>query len=102
MLFEVQRNTSLRVTPRSLADVCLMADYLGVPWGGERGCELLWVGDAALCCELPLGWEVYTHDESATSYYHNTVTGITCWEHPQISFLRGVAEAARRFADAGG
>ena len=33
-----------------------MADFLGVPYGGDRGSELLWIADAALCSELPLGW----------------------------------------------
>ena len=29
--------------------------------------------------------------ESASEYYWNTITGSTQWEHPEVSFLTGVA-----------
>ena len=33
----------------------LAADYIGLPYGGEHGTELLWIADAFLCPQLPLG-----------------------------------------------
>ena len=33
----------------------LAADYIGLPYGGEHGSELLWIADAFLCPQLPLG-----------------------------------------------
>ena len=33
----------------------LAADYMGLPYGGEHGTELLWIADAFLCPQLPLG-----------------------------------------------
>ena len=38
-----------------LAQVLLAADYIGLPYGGEHGSELLWIADAFLCPQLPLG-----------------------------------------------
>ena len=40
-----------------LAQVLLAADYMGLPYGGEHGTDLLWIADAFLCPQLPLGWE---------------------------------------------
>ena len=39
----------------ALAQVLLAADYIGLPYGGEHGTELLWIADAFLCPQLPLG-----------------------------------------------
>ena len=36
----------------------LAADYIGLPYG-EHGTELLWIADAFLCPQLPLGWRAH-------------------------------------------
>ena len=74
-----------------------MADFLGVPYGGDRGSELLWIADAALCSELPLGWAEHVTDDG-TPYYHSLWSSKVMWEHPQRAWLRGVATAAREGA----
>ena len=74
-----------------------MADFLGVPYGGDRGSELLWIADAALCSELPLGWAEHVTDDG-TPYYHSLWSTKVMWEHPQRAWLRGVATAAREGA----
>ena len=43
----------------ALAQVLLAADYIGLPYGGEHGTELLWIADAFLCPQLPLGWRAH-------------------------------------------
>jgi hypothetical protein len=94
---EAQRDLSLRLAPRPLEEVLLMADFLGVPYGGDRGSELLWIADAALCSELPLGWAEHVTDDG-TPYYHSLWSTKVMWEHPQRAWLRGVATAAREGA----
>ena len=34
----------------------LAADYMGLPYGGDHGTDLLWIADAFLCPQLPFGW----------------------------------------------
>jgi hypothetical protein len=89
--FDMQRARSLQAMPRALEEVLVMAAYLGLPYGGELGCEQLWIADAALCAQRPLGWTELT-DEHGTRYYHSALSGEVMWEHPQIAFLRGVVE----------
>ena len=80
---EAQRDLSLRLAPRPLEEVLLMADFLGVPYGGDRGSELLWLADAALCSALPLGWAAHVTDDG-TPYYVNSNTGATSWDRPSF------------------
>ena len=76
-----------------------MAAYLGLPYGGKLGTEQLWIADAALCPELPIGWVEHVDESRAepTPYYQSVrrsgsaAGGETMWEHPQVSYLRGVA-----------
>ena len=79
-----------------------MAAYLGLPYGGAVGTEHLWLADAALCPELPIGWVEHTDEEDPdgrdTPYYQNVWSGETVWEHPQVSYLRGLAGAIRAAA----
>ena len=92
--FDGQRAQSLKALPRSLEEVLVMAAFLGLPYGGDEGVEHLWVADAALAPQLPLGW--YEHadpDDKETKFYQNVWTGEMMWEHPQISFLRGAVGA---------
>ena len=42
----------------------LAADYIGLPYGGEHGTELLWIADAFLCPQLPLGRRADRHIEA--------------------------------------
>ena len=88
-----QRCLSLKSAPRPLAQVLLAADYMGLPYGGDHGTDLLWIADAFLCPQLPFGWEEFPSDDGP-AYYQNLWTGECMWEHPQRAFLRGVAEAA--------
>ena len=89
--FDRQRARSLQAMPRALEEVLVMAAYLGLPYGGELGSEQLWIADAALCAQRPLGWTELS-DEHGTPYYHSALSGEVMWEHPQIAFLRGVVE----------
>jgi hypothetical protein len=69
-----QRCLSLRSAPRALAQVLVAADYMGLPYGGEHGTSLLWIADAFLCPQLPLGWEEFPSDDGPP-YYQNLWTG---------------------------
>ena len=44
----------------------LAADYIGLPYGGEHGTELLWIADAFLCPQLPLGRRAHVDRGPAT------------------------------------
>mgnify|MGYP000973805524 CR=1 FL=1 len=58
--------------------------------------ELMWLCDCALAPRLPLGWIASSasgsmrHGDGSEFYWH-TVVGLTQWEHPEVSFLTGVA-----------
>ena len=95
LLFDTQRARSLLTAPRSLEDVLVMAAYLNLPYGGEVGVEHLWIADAALCAQLPLGWAELTDPRSDVRYYLSILTSETMWEHPQVAMLRGAAAAVR-------
>lgn len=73
--------------------VLVMAAYLGLPYGGDIGTEHLWVADAALCAQRPLGWASLTDEADGATYYQNCLTGEVMWEHPQVAYLRGVVAA---------
>ena len=90
--FDAQRATSLKAGPRSLEEVVVMASYLGLPFGGEVGVEHLWIADAALCPQVPLGWVSHEGDEGQP-FYQNVWSGEKMWEHPQVAFLRGAVQA---------
>ena len=96
--FDGQRAQSLKGMPRSLDDVLVMASYLGLPYGGDVGVEVLWIADAALCPILPIGWVRHEDADSAKPFYQHVASGETMWEHPQISFLRGAVAATNAAA----
>ena len=87
--FDSQRAQSLKAVPRSLEEVLVMASYLGLPYGGDVGSEHLWIADAALCPQIPIGWVQHVDHDSDLPFYRHLNTGDVMWEHPQISFLRG-------------
>ena len=87
------RTLALRHAPRCLDEVLVMANYLCLRYGGDAGSDQLWIADAALSISTSqLGWGDYLA-ENGTRYYVNGLTGETVWENPQLSFLRGVAQA---------
>lgn len=90
----VQRTLTAHSAPRPLTRVVLMAEYLGLQFGGEHGSDALWLADAAVCAALPLGWE--THDRPAGVLYRHVLSGDETAEHPQWAFLRGVGRAAAK------
>lgn len=53
---------------------------------------LLWIADAALCAQWPLGWAEFA-DARGTPYYQNPLSGEVMWEHPQVAFLCSVVSA---------
>ena len=50
--------------------------------------ELMWLADAALTPELPIGWAL----DEERGFYYNTLCPTAAWEHPQLAFLAGVAD----------
>ena len=91
--FDHMRTLALRHAPRCLDEVLVMANYLCLRYGGDAGSDQLWIADAALSISTSqLGWGDYLA-ENGTRYYVNGLTGETVWENPQLSFLRGVAQA---------
>jgi len=98
--FDGQRAQSLKVQPRSLEEVLVMASYLGLPYGRTLGVEHLWIADAALCPALPIGWVVHDAPHTHEPFYQNLWSGEVMWEHPQIAFLRGAVAAINGAATA--
>ena len=75
-----------------------MAAYLGLPYGGELGVEHLWIADAALSPELPIGWVEHTDEDDGMPFYQNVWTHEKMWEHPQVAALRGAVAVVGRAA----
>eukprot|EP00966_Prymnesium_polylepis_P079848 1850360-Prymnesium_polylepis.1 len=51
----------------------------------------MWLAELALTPELPVGWMVCHLDESAPPFYWHPTTALAQWEHPQESFVSGLA-----------
>ena len=97
--FDSQRAHSLQSAPRALEEVLVMASYLGLSYGGDTGVEHLWIADAALCPQIPLGWVRHVEPDTETPFYQNVWNGEKMWEHPQVAFLRGCVAAINKAAD---
>ena len=61
--------------------------------------ELMWLVDAAMSPELPIGWLRQEPTGFANEYYYNAPSGVAQWEHPQTSFLTGVATRLLRWRE---
>ena len=64
-----------------------------MPATARTSVEHLWIADAALCPQLPIGWAQFAEPDTLTPFYMNISNGERIWEHPQIAFLRGVVDA---------
>ena len=85
--------------PCPLDTLVLLGQYLGLE--ASLHPTLMWLVDCALALKLPLGWQrvelVHAQSgECAREYYCNAAFGLAQWEHPQLSFLTGVARRLRR------
>ena len=85
--------------PCPLDTLVLLGQYLGLEASVHP--TLMWLVDCALTLALPLGWQrvELLHaqgGECAREYYCNSAFGLAQWEHPQLSFLTGVARRLRR------
>ena len=67
-------------------------------YGDDVGVEHLWIADAALCPELPIGWVEHTDEDDGTPFYQNVWTHEKMWEHPQVAALRGAVAVVGRAA----
>ena len=61
------------------AKVAQYADYLGIDVAAEK--NLLWIAHRCMLAPLPQGWQEFTA-EDGSSFYHNTDTDETSWDHP--------------------
>ena len=59
----------------------------------------MWLVDAAMSPELPVGWIRQEPTGFAGEYYYNAPSGVAQWEHPQTSFLTGVAMRLLRWRE---
>ena len=85
-----KRSALLSHEPCPLEALILMGHYIGVD-----AClhpQLMWLVDCALSPELPVGWATIQLLDGS-EYYGHASCGIAQWEHPQVSFLTGVARA---------
>ena len=55
--------------------------------------DLMWLADVALAPEVPVGWIPCTAlgAEDEATFYWSVASGLTQWEHPEVSFISGVA-----------
>ena len=95
MLYESRKAARALVlahTPCPLDEMVYAAQYLGLNAATDR--DLMWIIDVMLTPELPVGW-LRKSTVEGTEYYWNALLGAAQWEHPQVSFLTGVASGLR-------
>ena len=89
------RAVDLSHDPCPLDELLHAAMYLGLNPGTNQA-ELMFLVDCMLSPELPVGWLVRNcqgeNGAVADEYYWNALLGFAQWEHPQVSFLTGVAD----------
>ena len=88
------RGQLLSHSPCQLEVIVQQGHALGLD--ASRHPELMWLAEAALTPELPMGWlrcsiAGAVGGESGLAYYWNAVSGLTQWEHPHVSLLTGVS-----------
>ena len=86
------RAIELAHQPCPLDEILMAAIYLGID--PVDHCDMMFLIDAMLTPEMPVGWLVLNcagEGGQADEYYWNTLLGYAQWEHPQLSFLTGVA-----------
>lgn len=86
----IRRARALSVShqPCPLDEIVMAAQYLGL--SPTQDAKLMFLVDAMLCPELPVGW--LRKSTPSGEYFWNSLCGLAQWEHPQISFLTGVAD----------
>ena len=52
--------------------------------------DLMFLAEAALCLELPLGWERVDMMDAA-GFYRNSLLRQKQWQHPQLTYLVALA-----------
>lgn len=72
------------------------ASYLGMDLIQDRA--FLWVAEAALTAPLPDGWSVHS-TKSCETFFHNSLLGITQWQHPMDAFFRSILVAEKAKLD---
>ena len=82
------RALELAHSPCPLDELIMSAQYLGINPVEHR--DLMFLVDAMMSPELPVGWMRCA--DGGEEYYWNGLLGWAQWEHPQYSFLTGVAK----------
>ena len=82
--------------PCPLDEIVMNAQLIGL--NATVDYELMWIVDPMLTPELPVGWMRKTTVEGL-EYYWNAIVGSAQWEHPQVSYLTGVAKHLRSLRD---
>ena len=85
-----KRVRSLAHQPCPADELFLLGHYLGVD--ALEFPELMWLAEAAMSADLPLGWLWHEPpDDRTRGYFFNAALGVAQWEHPQHSYIAGVA-----------
>lgn len=87
---QAKRARSLAHQPCMADELFLLGQYLGVD--ALEFPELMWLAEAAMSAELPMGWLWHEPlDDRTHGYFFNAALGVAQWEHPQHSYIAGVA-----------
>ena len=101
------RGRALARRPLTMLEVLYACEVLGIDAFDHP--ELVFLAEAALSLELPLGWEyveltdqgilgseptrVATRPTEAAGFYRNTLLKQSQWQHPQLTYLVALAKA---------
>ena len=86
---QARRARHLAHTPCPVDETLVLAQYLGID--PQLYPELLWLADAAMTPDMPVGWLRCDAADGISEYYWNATLGVAQWEHPQLSYISGVA-----------
>ena len=77
-----------------LKEIMEFAEYLGMD-PVEDG-DLLWIAEQARNAPLPAPWSEH-QDEAGNTYYYNSATDDSVWEHPLDQYYRDRESAPANF-----
>jgi len=99
LMWEPQREARALVlahNPCPVDEIVQHAQLIGMNAGTDY--EFMWIVDAMLTPELPVGW-LRKSTLDGGEYYWNSIVGTAQWEHPQTSFLTGVVRCLKRLRE---
>jgi hypothetical protein len=91
--YEHLLSATLASGPRPVRETLNVARKYGINL--ERELDCLWLADLSLSLPVPAGWLQLDHPKEGVPYWHNTILGVSMWQHPTDEYIRTVLKIHR-------